>query len=96
MCKYPHPHRHIIFVFVILFLTSFEKVSSISSPRQQKVTKYVSHDVVLQKNKPPTTTNVSFLPVVYVAIINSVVNVIRPGEFMIFLIYIDNITTCNL
>ena len=94
MCKYPHPHRHIIFVIVILFLTSFEKVSSISSPRQQKVTKYVSHDVVLQKNKTPTTNNVSFLPVVYVAIINSVVNVMRPGEFMIF--NIDNITTCNL
>ena len=64
---------------MILFLTSLEKVDATSSHQQQQVTKYASHDVLLQ-NKTQTTKNVSFLPVVYVAIINSVVNVMRPGE----------------
>ncbi|KAL7540858.1 hypothetical protein ACHAXR_010427 [Thalassiosira sp. AJA248-18] len=68
----------------LYLLLNFGSVVAISSPQQQIITnqKYESLSHHVQKQNP--TQEISFLPVVYVSIFNSVINIIRPDSAIIW------------
>lgn len=78
---------------LICLLLNFASVVAISSSSPQKIRRNSKYD--MQKNNgaivshhdvqnPTLTKEVSFLPVVYVSIINSVINTIRPDRAIIW------------
>jgi len=77
--------RFIIITVVFLLLALFESVSS--STQLQSSTKLYSHGnevAVVSDVNDIATKDISFLPVVYVSIINTVINILRPDPSIIW------------
>lgn len=69
---------------MLFFLTCASVVATSSPSRQQRIAKYEQHAVTSQQNEYATTKGASFLPVVYVSIFNSAVNMLRPDPAIIW------------
>ena len=79
--------RYSIITVLFLLLASSELVSS-TQLKQLQTTKAHSHGknqvAVVSDDNDIVTKDISFLPVVYVSIINAVINILRPDPSIIW------------
>ena len=77
----------IIITVVFLLLALFESVSS-TQLTQLQATKLYSHNknqvAVVSDDNDIVTKDISFLPVVYVSLVNTVINILRPDPSIIW------------
>ena len=76
---------HFIITFVLLLLALISESAS-TQLTQCQTTKLYSHgnEVAILSDDNDTTKDISFLPVVYVSLINTVINILRPDPSIIW------------
>ena len=74
--------RYFIITFVLLLLALISE--SASTQLQTKLYSHGKKQVAVVSDDNDTTKDISFLPVVYVSLINTVINILRPDPSIIW------------